>query len=121
MMESYGSGAQRRRSGLEGRPIAGDTVDPKSFVFNEFDRDFPPLAFDVLQGRAIGLIIHDYLTAEACDRISMNFDRNSGLRDRDDTVPGRTIGVDLFGKDRAEYLAALPRARADVDELFRGS
>ncbi len=101
--------------------VTGRSLLPQDFDIPEFHESIPQMANEVLRGKALGLCVRNYLSPEECDRITMNFDKNLGLRDRDDEVRARTVGIDLFGKSRSEYLAALPQARSNVEDLFRGA
>lgn len=72
----------------------------------------------IAMGRLIGVIIPDFLSRKQCLKISDNFARNPGRRQRSDGVAGETIGVDLYKAMPSSYLEETLVQRRAVSELF---
>lgn len=99
--------------------VTGISVPKSEFVLPEVHRKPSSHLLDVLNGKAVGLIVHSYLTSEQCECITKNFHNNTGLHARQDNVKGITVGADLYGSDPDSYIRATSAARNAVEDLFR--
>lgn len=72
----------------------------------------------ILKGEITGLHIRQGFSIEVAEEITANFDRNPGLNERKDGVPGQYIGASHYRKDAASYFAEAESARPFVEALF---
>jgi hypothetical protein len=73
---------------------------------------------DVMRGRAAALHIKGAASRETCEKIVDNFDRNNGVLERRDGVPGRYIGSSHFKKSAAEYFSESTLNRPHISALL---
>ncbi|WP_407114562.1 hypothetical protein [Bradyrhizobium sp. LMG 9283] len=71
-----------------------------------------------LKGEITGLHIKRAFSPELADEITANFNRNPGLNDRKDGVPGQYVGASHYRKNPAAYFAEAESVRPFVDALF---
>ncbi|MER9559747.1 hypothetical protein [Mesorhizobium sp. M0323] len=72
----------------------------------------------VLKGDITALHIRQAFTTEVAEEITANFNRNPGLKERRDGVPGQYVGASHYRKDAATYFEEAENARPFVDALF---
>ncbi|RWH92520.1 hypothetical protein [Mesorhizobium sp.] len=73
----------------------------------------------VLKGELTALHIKQAFSAEVAEEITTNFVGSSGLKERNDGVPGQYVGASHYRKDAATYFADAENARPYVDALFK--
>ncbi|APG14993.1 hypothetical protein BKD09_42430 [Bradyrhizobium japonicum] len=72
----------------------------------------------VLKGEITGLHIKQAFSPELAEEITTNFNRNPGLEERKDGVPGRYVGASHYRRNAATYFAEAESARPFVKALF---
>lgn len=72
----------------------------------------------VLKGEITGLHIKQAFSPELAEEITTNFNRNPGLKDRKDGVPGQFVGASHYRRNAATYFAESKSARPFVEALF---
>ncbi|WP_271519224.1 2OG-Fe(II)-dependent halogenase WelO5 family protein [Bradyrhizobium sp. CCBAU 53380] len=72
----------------------------------------------VLKGEITGLHIKQAFSPELAEEITTNFDRNPGLKERKDGVPGQYVGASHYRRNAATYFAEAESARPFVEALF---
>ncbi|MCA1386486.1 MULTISPECIES: hypothetical protein [unclassified Bradyrhizobium] len=72
----------------------------------------------ILKGEITGLHIKQAFSPELAEDITTNFNRNPGLEERKDGVPGRYVGASHYRRNAATYFADAESARPFVEALF---
>ncbi|ANW03091.1 hypothetical protein [Bradyrhizobium icense] len=72
----------------------------------------------VLKGEITGLHIKQAFSPELAEEITTNFNRNPGLKERKDGVPGQYVGASHYTRNAATYFAEAESARPFVEALF---
>ncbi|MCK1412384.1 hypothetical protein IVB55_04765 [Bradyrhizobium sp. CW4] len=72
----------------------------------------------VLKGEITALHIKQAFSPELAEEITTNFNRNPGLKERKDGVPGQFVGASHYRKNAAAYFAECESARPFVEALF---
>ncbi|GLR92203.1 hypothetical protein [Bradyrhizobium iriomotense] len=72
----------------------------------------------VLKGEITGLHIKQAFSPELAEEITTNFNRNPGLKERKDGVPGQYVGASHYRRNAATYFAEAESARPFVEALF---
>jgi hypothetical protein len=98
--------------------LSGRSLPADAFVPSEVQVKPTSHILRMMNGEAIGQIVHGYLSPEQCATISRNFMENTGLHVRGDDVSGMTVGADIYGKSAEQYLADVVAARPHVTEIF---
>ncbi|MDE5446094.1 hypothetical protein GWG65_32770 [Bradyrhizobium sp. CSA207] len=72
----------------------------------------------VLKGEITVLHIKQAFSPEIAEEITTNFNRNPGLKQRKDGVPGQYVGASHYRRNAAAYFAEAESARPFVEALF---
>jgi hypothetical protein len=121
-MKYYDPSCLRGGNGSSGfAGITGISLPDDEFRVETVERLDTKSFLDLAQGRRVGLILPGFISQRDCERISENFARNPGKRQRQDGVPGETLGVDLYKATPSVYVEEVLKHRRHVEELFFGA
>lgn len=100
--------------------ISGESFPTSVFRLQVSERNVPKAIDAILKRQLLGFVVKQFASKEDCDRVAVNFVNSPFSMQRSDGVPGRTVGLSVFGLRPELYFKNVSHSRSHVYSLFEG-